>query len=58
MEQTAALGLVTGLHLKLLDSGAFEEREDEWLLILGGASAVGQSAIQVPFSYTRQQNSF
>jgi hypothetical protein len=40
---------VTGLHLEPPRSDIIPESKGEWLIILGGASTVGQLAILVSF---------
>lgn len=47
MEKTAAVGLFSGLKIKIPDPKALPETKDEWILILGGAGSVGQYAVQV-----------
>ncbi|CZR65166.1 related to oxidoreductase [Phialocephala subalpina] len=44
---TASLGVVTGLHLELPSPATSIPAKEAWIVILGGASAVGQAAIQI-----------
>ncbi|KAH8797733.1 chaperonin 10-like protein [Xylogone sp. PMI_703] len=44
---TASLGLVTGAGLELAAPDNIERNTSEWLIILGGASSVGQFGIQI-----------
>jgi len=45
---TASLGLFNGLHLALPSgSGTVSGAKDEWVVVLGGASSVGKSAVQL-----------
>ncbi|KAL2428904.1 hypothetical protein ABEF95_004596 [Exophiala dermatitidis] len=45
--ETACLGLFDGLHIPLPDPTNLPAAKDEWVVILGGASNVGRSAIQL-----------
>ena len=44
--QTACLAVFDGLKLERPESGSASEK-DEWVLVMGGASSVGKSAIQL-----------
>jgi NADPH:quinone reductase-like Zn-dependent oxidoreductase len=43
---TAFLGIFEGLKIPLLDADKPVEPKDEWVLLFGGASAVGKAAVQ------------
>jgi len=45
--ETASLALFEGLELPLPDPNSLPEPQDEWVIILGGASSVGKCAIQL-----------
>lgn len=44
---TACLGIFEGLQIPLLDATNLPSKKDEWIVILGGASNVGNYAIQL-----------
>jgi len=44
---TACLGWFEGCNIPLIDLSAPAEAQDEWVIVFGGSSAVGQSAIQL-----------
>ncbi|KIV90815.1 hypothetical protein PV10_05422 [Exophiala mesophila] len=44
---TAALGLFNGLHIPVPDPKNLPKAQDQWLIVLGGASSVGKVAIQL-----------
>lgn len=45
--ETACLGLFDGLGMTLPDPKNLPPAQDEWIVILGGASSVGRSAVQL-----------
>ena len=46
-EQTASLGVFAGLNIDLPDPAKLPSQKDEWVVVLGGASSVGKTGIQV-----------
>lgn len=45
--ETACLGLFNGLGIDIPSVDNLPEERDEWLVVLGGASSVGKSAVQI-----------
>lgn len=43
---TAFLGIFDGLNIPLVDPDNLPSAKDEWVLVFGGASAVGKFAVQ------------